>query len=80
MRIHYNLEVSVFLRNRGAIYERLRRRIESLLKAPIPDDARAILEHPGIYEIFDSGYWIVYEVDKSDPGETVIRVVVIEPN
>lgn len=80
MRIHYSQEVSVFLRNQGAIYERLRRRVESLLKVPLPEEARAISEHPGIYEIFDLGYWIVYEVDRSDPGETVIRVVVIEPN
>lgn len=56
----------------------MRRRVEGLLVEPYPDDAIEIPDKPGRYEIFESGYWIVYEVDQSDPGETVITVLLIE--
>jgi hypothetical protein len=58
----------------------VRRRIEGLQHNPFPDDVLEIEDRPGIYEIFEAGYWISYRVDRSDPGESVIVILLIEEN
>ena len=61
----------------------LRERIEEIKRLVVPDDAREILEKRTTstqeFEVFESGYWIGWEVDRTDPAETVIRIVSIDP-
>lgn len=38
-----------------------------------------IEDRPGRYEIFQSGFWIIYEVDRTG-GEIIIRLANIEEN
>jgi hypothetical protein len=79
MRLHYSFQVVVLLRNLGDAGAPLRRAIVALLKDPRVQEARAIPERPGRYELFESGYWIVYEYEIDDSGmETVIRVAFID--
>lgn len=80
MRMQVDREAMILLRALGEEGRSVRRRIERLLKDPYPDDAREIADEPGVYEIFEAGYWIAYEVDKSDPGETVVIIWSIEAN
>ena len=83
MRFHYSFQVSKLLRDLKELGAPLRRAIEALRHNPIPEDARAIPERPGRYEIHvrvsQRGYWVIYEIDESG-SETVITVSVIEPN
>lgn len=58
----------------------VRRRIESLEDDPHPQDAIEIPSRPGRYEIFEAGYWIIYQVDQSNPSETVISILLVEAN
>lgn len=78
MRMHYSQQVTILVRSLSEEGANLRRAIESLLKNPIPDWAIPLAERPNGYEWFVEGYWIMYEVDKSNSAETVIRVVRIE--
>lgn len=80
MRMQVDREAMILLRMLGEEGRSVRRRIERLLKDQYPDDAREIADEPGVYEIFETGYWIAYEVDKSDPGETVVIIWSIEAN
>ena len=80
MRMHYSQEVSIFLRSLGEEGSALRRAVESLKQTPVPEWVLVLSDLPGSYEWFVEGYWVMYEVDKSNPSETVIRVVVIEAN
>lgn len=80
MRMHYLREVTVFLRSLGEDGAALRRTIESLKQNPTPEWALPLSDVPGGYEWLVDGYWIMYEVDTSDPSETVIRIGVIEAN
>ncbi|MFN8491460.1 MAG: hypothetical protein U0350_27935 [Caldilineaceae bacterium] len=57
----------------------VRQVIASLLTNPIPPDALPIPERPGRYEIFESDYWIQFEV-LHDREETVAKVLLIESN
>ena len=78
MRFHYSFAVSKFLRELKEAGIPLRRMIESLQQNPIPEDALKVDGYASRYEVFVAGYWIVYEIDRSDPGETVVWVVLIE--
>ena len=78
MRMHYSQDVVVLVRSLGEEGATLRRAIESLKKNPVPEWARPIPDRPGVYEWLVDGYWVLYEVDKSSPSETVLRVVLIE--
>jgi hypothetical protein len=57
----------------------LRRVIEGLKNNLFPEDALKVDGYANRYEIFVSGYWIIYEVDQSG-GETIILVTAIEEN
>lgn len=80
MRMQIDRETMRIIRALGDEGGVVRRKIESLLKNPYPDDAREIEGRAGVYEIFEAGYWIAYAIDKSDPGETVITVWRVEAN
>lgn len=77
MRMHYSQQVIILVRSLGEEGSTLRRAIESLKNNPVPGWARALPERPGGYEWLVEGYWVMYEIDKSDPSETVIRLVMI---
>jgi hypothetical protein len=77
MRMHYSQQVTILICSLGEEGSALRRAIESLENNPLPDWARPLLERPDGYEWLVEGYWVMYEIDKSDPSETVIRVVTI---
>lgn len=80
MRLHYSFAVSRFLRDLQEAGAPLRRLIESLQQNPIPEDAIKVEGYVSRYEVFAAGYWIIYEIDRSDPGETVVWVILIEAN
>lgn len=80
MRMHYSQQVTRLVRSLGEDGAELRRAIEALKTNPVPDWARPIPERPGGFEWLVAGYWILYEVDRSNPGDTVIRIVTIEAN
>lgn len=80
MRFHYSFAVSKFLRTLKEAGAPLRRMIESLQEDPVPEDALKVEGYTDRYEVFAVGYWIVYQVDRSNPSETVIRVILIEAN
>ncbi len=80
MRMHYSQEITILIRTLGEEGAALRRAIESLKKNQVPEWARPIPDQPGMYEWLAAGYWLLYEVDKSNPSETVIRVIVAEAN
>lgn len=80
MRMHYSQQVTILVRSLGEDGAALRRAIESLQSIPVPDWARPLPERPGGYEWLVEGYWIMYEVDKSNSSETIIRIVSIEAN
>jgi len=80
MRFHYSFDVSKFLRDLNEAGAPLRRRIESLREDPVPEDALKIEGYADRYELFVIGYWIVYQIDRSNPSETVIRVILIDAN
>ena len=56
----------------------LRRAIESLKQNPVPDWTIAVEDRPGRYEWLVGGYWLVYEIDRSNPSETVILIITAE--
>jgi hypothetical protein len=78
MRIHLPPEVINFLRD-AATPPEVRRAIRALSINPRPPDALAIPNKPGRYHLFESGFWIVYDVEQ-DRSETVISVRLIEKN
>jgi hypothetical protein len=80
MRMHYSQQVNILVRSLGEEGAGLRRAIESLQGNPVPDWARPLPERAGGYEWLVEGYWVMYEVDTSNPSETVIRVVTIRAN
>jgi hypothetical protein len=80
MRFHYSFAVAKFLRELKEAGAPLRRKIESLRDDPFPEDALKVEGYASRYETFVAGYWIVYEIDRSDPSETVIWVILAEAN
>jgi len=78
MRMHYSQQVTILVRSLGEEGAALRRAIESLRTNQTPEWARPLPDRPGGYEWLVEGYWILYEVDRSDKSETIIRVVMIE--
>ncbi len=80
MRMHYSQQVTVLVRSLGEDGVALRRGIESLKENLTPDWARPIPERLGCYEWLVDGYWVIYEVDQSNPSETIVRLVLIETN
>jgi len=80
MRMHYSQEINILVRTLGEEGAALRRAIESLKKNQAPDWARPIPDQPGMYEWLVAGYFLLYEVDHSNPSETVIRVIAAEAN
>ncbi len=80
MRFQYAFNVSKLLRDLQEAGAPLRRMIESLRKNPIPEDAIKVEGYLARYEVFVAGYWIVYEIDRSNPSETVIWIILIEAN
>jgi hypothetical protein len=79
MRVHLSREVIEqlhALKEQGAP---LRQAIEALKQNPMPADVLALENRPSEYELFSSGYWITYEIDRTG-AETVIRVSLIEKN
>lgn len=80
MRMHYSREVTVFLRSLGEEGSALRRAIESLKQNPVPEWTIPIPDRPSGHEWFVEGYWVLFEVDRSNPSETIIWIVVIKPN
>jgi len=80
MRFHYSFAVSKFLRELKEAGAPIRRIIESLQHNPLPDDVIKIDGYESRYEVFVAGYWVVYEVDQTNPSETIIRVIMVEAN
>lgn len=80
MRMQVDREAMRMIRALGLEGSAVRRRIESLLNEPYPEDARELEDDPGAFEVFESGYWIAYKVDKSNPSETVITILLVEAN
>jgi hypothetical protein len=80
MRFQYAFGVSKLLRDLKEAGIPLRRMIEALQKNPFLDDALKVEGYADRYEVFVAGYWIVYEIDQSNPSEMVIRVILIEAN
>jgi hypothetical protein len=80
MRMHYSQAVTILVRSLGEDGKALRRAIESLRENPVPEWARPLPDRPGSYEWLVAGYWVMYEVDRSNPSETVIRVVSVKSN
>lgn len=80
MRFHYSFAVSRLLRELKETGAPLRRLIESLQDNLFPNDVLKVEGYANRYEIFVAGYWIVYEIDQSDPDETVVWVILIEAN
>jgi len=80
MRFHYSFAVSKFLRDMKEAGIPLRRMIESLRSNPLPEDVIKVEGYASRYELFVAGYWVVYEVDRSDPSETIVWVILIEAN
>jgi len=80
MRFHYSFAVSSFLRELKEAGSPIRRQIEALRENPYPDDILKIEGYEGRYEMFVAGYWVVYEVDTSNPSETIIRIILVETN
>jgi hypothetical protein len=76
----YSQQVTIVVRGLGEQGAALRRAIESLKQNPVPDWARPLPDRPGGYEWLVAGYWVMYEVDQSNLGETVIRVVRVKAN
>jgi hypothetical protein len=54
----------------------IRQYIESLKSNPRPPGILETIDHPGRYEEFVSGRWIIWEVEET--SETVIRVTISE--
>ena len=80
MRFQYAFGVSKLLRDLREAGAPLRRMIESLRQNPLPADAIKVEGYLERYEVFVAGYWIVYEIDRSNPSEMVVRVILIEAN
>ena len=80
MRMHYSRQVVTFLHSLGEEGAALRRALELLKTNPVPEWVLPVPDRPGMYEIFVDGYWITYEVDHSNPSETVIRAILITAN
>jgi hypothetical protein len=80
MRMHYSREITILICGLGEAGAALRRAIESLKTNPVPEWAHEVPEWPDRYEWFVAGYWLVYEIDKSNPSETIIRVILAETN
>ncbi|GEM_PF-1568607 len=80
MRFHYSFAVSKFLRDMKEAGAPIRRAIEALQKNPTPDDALKVDGYASRYEVFVAGYWVVYEIDRTDPSETVVWIISIEAN
>ena len=78
MRMHYSQQVTILVRSLGEDGVALRRGIESLKENLTPEWARPLPERPGRYEWLVAGYWVTYEVDKSNPSETIVRLVLID--
>ncbi len=80
MRMHYSQQVTILIRSLGEQGAGLRRAIESLKTNPVPEWVLHLPDRPDGYEWFVDGYWIMYEVDRSNKSETVIRVVSVKAN
>ena len=80
MRLHYSQQVIILIHSLGEEGAALRRALESLKSNPVPEWVLPIPDRPGMYELFVDGYWNTYEVDRSNPSETVVRAIVVTPN
>lgn len=78
MRIDLPSSVIAILRHKDTP-QAVRVAVAALWIDPLPADKLTVEDKPDRYEIFESGFWIVYEV-KQDRGETVVRVLDIAPN
>jgi hypothetical protein len=75
-----SLDLNILVRSLGEQGAALRRAIESSKQNPVPEGARPIPDRPGMYEWLVAGYFLYYEIDRSNPSETVIRVISAESN
>jgi hypothetical protein len=80
MRMHYSQQVTILVRSLGEQGAALRRALESLKTTPVPEWALPLPDRPNCYEWLVAGYWIMYEIDRSNPSETVIWVVSVKAN
>lgn len=78
MRLHIKKEALALLRL-AETPPALRRAVEGLKVNPYPEWSYEVPDRPGRREFFESGHWVVYEVEKV-AGETIVRVILIEVN
>lgn len=78
MRIHLTPEVIAKLRQAN-VPASVRQAVAALGANPRPSDARLISEEAGFYELFENGYWIIYQVVEGGL-ETITRIIDIEEN
>ncbi|MDQ3250144.1 MAG: type II toxin-antitoxin system RelE/ParE family toxin [Chloroflexota bacterium] len=78
MRIHVSQAALIVLRNPDTPTE-VRQAVASLAINPRPPDALSVIGKPGDYEFFESGFWIVCEI-QLDNLEEVVRVLTVQPN
>lgn len=78
MRIHISQAALIVLRSQNTPTE-VRQAVASLATNPRPPDAMPVVDRPGQYEFFESGFWIVCEIHK-DALEEVVRVLAVEEN
>jgi hypothetical protein len=78
MRIDLPNSVMAILRKKETP-QAVREAVAALWTEPRSPDAMPVTGRPDTYQIFESGYWSVYEV-KLDRSETVVRVLDIDQN
>lgn len=77
MRVHLTPEVIATLRQ-STTPPAVRQAVASFGVNPYPPDALAVTGRPGFFEIFESGFWIIFQVIEGT--ETIIRVLNVEEN
>ena len=78
MRIHLTPDVIAKLRHTDT-RSNVRQAIAALGVNPHPPDAQSIPGQLGFYEIFESGFWITFQVIEGG-AETIVRVLDVEEN
>ncbi len=78
MRIHLTPEVIAILRQPDTP-SAVRQAIAALGVNPHPPDARPIPGQPSFFEMFESGFWITFQVIEGGL-ETIARVLDVEKN
>lgn len=78
MRIHISQAALIVLRSPNTPTE-VRQAVASLAINPRPPDAIPVVDRPGRYEFFESGFWIVCEMQRNALEEAV-RVLAVEEN